>query len=38
MALNTFLKDCNNNEPKIKGLALRTLCALKITSALEYVK
>jgi AP-4 complex subunit beta-1 len=38
MALNTFLKDCNNSDPKIRGLALRTLCSLKIPSALEYIQ
>lgn len=38
MALNTFLKDCNNNDAKIRGLALRTLCSLKIPSALEYIQ
>lgn len=29
LAVNTFLKDMNNPNPKIKGLALRSLCALK---------
>jgi len=38
MALNTFLKDCNNSDAKIRGLALRTLCSLKIPSALEYIQ
>lgn len=38
MALNTFLKDCVSPDAKIKGLALRTLCSLKISSALEYIQ
>lgn len=29
MAINTFLKDLKNNNPKIRGLALRSLCSLK---------
>ena len=37
MAINTFLKDCQNNDPKIRGLALRYLCNLKIDSAVEYM-
>lgn len=38
MALNTFLKDCASIDGKIRGLALRTLCSLKISSALEYIQ
>ncbi len=30
MAVNTYLKDCQNSDPKIRGLALRNLCNLKI--------
>ena len=29
LAINTFLKDLKNNNPKIRGLALRSLCSLK---------
>ncbi len=28
-AINTFLRDLKNNNPKIRGLALRSLCSLK---------
>lgn len=38
MALNTFLKDCASPDGKIRGLALRTLCSLKVPSALEYIQ
>jgi len=29
LAINTFLKDIKNDNPKIRGLALRSLCSLK---------
>ncbi len=29
LAINTFLKDLKNSNPKIRGLALRSLCSLK---------
>lgn len=38
MALNTFLKDCGSPNGIIRGLALRSLCSLKIQSALEYIE
>jgi AP-4 complex subunit beta-1 len=38
MAINTFMKDCRHIEGKIRGLALKTLCSLQISTALEYVK
>jgi AP-4 complex subunit beta-1 len=36
LAINTFLKDLKNNNPKIRGLALRSLCSLKFKGAYEY--
>lgn len=38
MAINTFLKDCAAKDGKTRGLALRTLCSLRVPVALEYVK
>ena len=29
LAVNTFLKELKNKDPKIRGLALRSLCSLK---------
>lgn len=37
MAINTFLKDLKNNNPKIRGLALRSLCSLKYDISLNYL-
>ena len=37
MAINTFLKDCNHKEGKIRGLALRSLCSLRFSGSFEYL-
>ena len=38
MAINTFLKDIKNNvDPKVRGLALRSLCSLRVESIFEYL-
>jgi AP-4 complex subunit beta-1 len=36
LAINTFLKDIKNQNPKIRGLALRSLCSLKFKGSYEY--
>ena len=36
LAINTFLKDLKNENAKIRGLALRSLCSLKYKSAYDY--
>jgi AP-4 complex subunit beta-1 len=36
LAINTFLNDLKNDNPKIRGLALRNLCSLKFKGAYEY--
>ena len=36
LAINTFIKDMGNPNPKIRGLALRSLCSLKFKGAYEY--
>ena len=41
MAINTFCKDCkrtSNPDPKIRGLALRNLCSLRFSGAIEYIQ
>ena len=37
MAINTFRKDCQHSDAKIRGLALRNLCSLKFSGAFEYM-
>lgn len=37
MAINTFLKDCNHKDGKIRGLALRSLCSLRFAGSFEYL-
>ncbi|KAL4481626.1 hypothetical protein ABPG74_007715 [Tetrahymena malaccensis] len=37
MAINTFIKDCDNKDPKVKGLALRSLCSLRFSGSFEYL-
>lgn len=40
MAINTFHKDCKrtNPDPKIRGLALRSLCSLRFQGVSEYIQ
>lgn len=38
MAINTFLKDCENPDGRIKGNALKTLCSLQTDNSLEFMK
>lgn len=37
MAINTFVKDCGDKDPKVKGLALRSLCSLRFAGSSEYL-
>lgn len=37
MAINTFRKDCNHKEGKIRGLALRSLCSLRFSGSFDYL-
>jgi len=37
MAINTFLKDIDHKDEKIRGLALRYLCSLRFIGAYEYL-
>eukprot|EP00551_Chaetoceros_affinis_P006759 CAMPEP_0203673600 /NCGR_PEP_ID=MMETSP0090-20130426/13165_1 /ASSEMBLY_ACC=CAM_ASM_001088 /TAXON_ID=426623 /ORGANISM="Chaetoceros affinis, Strain CCMP159" /LENGTH=837 /DNA_ID=CAMNT_0050539295 /DNA_START=360 /DNA_END=2873 /DNA_ORIENTATION=+ len=37
MCTNTLTKDCNNDDPMVRGLALRSLCSLRLPEMVEYV-
>lgn len=37
MCINTLLNDCRNEDPMVRGLALRSLCSLRLESILEYI-
>ncbi|CAD8171016.1 unnamed protein product [Paramecium octaurelia] len=37
MAISTFQKDCKHNDPKIRGFALRNLCSLSFSGAIEFL-
>mmetsp|Transcript_24163 Transcript_24163/g.62817 ORF Transcript_24163/g.62817 Transcript_24163/m.62817 type:complete len:701 (+) Transcript_24163:309-2411(+) len=37
LTINTLQKDCQDMDPKLRGLALRTLCSLKVGNLLEYL-
>ncbi len=37
MCINTLQRGCSNEDPMARGLALRSLCGLRIASAVEYM-
>ncbi len=37
MCTNTLTKDCNNDDPMVRGLALRSLCSLRLPQMVEYI-
>ena len=37
MAINTFMKDLKHKSERVRGLALRNLCNLKIDGAFDYM-
>jgi len=37
MCTNTLTKDCANDDPMVRGLALRSLCSLRLPQMVEYV-
>lgn len=37
LTINTLHKDCRDEDPMVRGLALRSLCGLQLESVLEYV-
>jgi vesicle coat complex subunit len=37
LSINTLLKDCRDEAPLIRGLALRNLCSLRVPNLIEYL-
>jgi vesicle coat complex subunit len=37
LAINQLHKDCKDQDPTVRGLALRSLCSLRVHNYLEYV-
>ncbi|ETV70018.1 hypothetical protein H257_14379 [Aphanomyces astaci] len=37
LCINTLLTDCRNEDPLVRGLALRSLCSLRLETMLEYI-
>lgn len=37
MCTNTLQKDCGNEDPMVRGLALRALCGLNLPQMIEYI-
>ena len=37
MCTNTLQKDCSNDDPMVRGLALRALCSLRLPEMVEYI-
>ena len=37
LTINMLLKDCGDQDPTIRGLALRSLCSLRISNLTEYL-
>jgi AP-4 complex subunit beta-1 len=38
MCINSLRRECENEDPMVRGLALRSLCNLRMPSILEYVE
>lgn len=38
MCINSLRRECENDDPMVRGLALRSLCNLRLESILEYVE
>eukprot|EP00607_Mallomonas_marina_P010992 CAMPEP_0182423356 /NCGR_PEP_ID=MMETSP1167-20130531/9325_1 /TAXON_ID=2988 /ORGANISM="Mallomonas Sp, Strain CCMP3275" /LENGTH=891 /DNA_ID=CAMNT_0024602253 /DNA_START=64 /DNA_END=2739 /DNA_ORIENTATION=+ len=38
MCINTLRRECDNEDPMIRGLALRSLCNLRLESVIEYIE
>lgn len=37
LAVNTLQRDCADDDPMVRGLALRSLCSLRVPNLVEYV-
>mmetsp|Transcript_12750 Transcript_12750/g.28324 ORF Transcript_12750/g.28324 Transcript_12750/m.28324 type:complete len:682 (+) Transcript_12750:125-2170(+) len=38
MCINSLRRECENEDPTVRGLALRSLCSLRLESILEYIE
>jgi AP-4 complex subunit beta-1 len=38
MAIASYQRDCKHPEPKIRGMALRSLCSLRFSGSFEYMQ
>ncbi|KAL8433141.1 hypothetical protein ACSSS7_004118 [Eimeria intestinalis] len=38
LAVNTFQKDCGDHDPRLRGLAIRSLCSLRVPDMVEYIE
>ncbi|XP_077997487.1 AP-4 complex subunit beta-1-like [Glandiceps talaboti] len=38
LAVNTLCKDCSDPNPMVRGLALRTMCSLRLPNLVEYTE
>lgn len=38
LAINTFQKDCRDEDPMVRGLALRSFCSLRLPNIVEYLQ
>ncbi|XP_030829954.1 AP-4 complex subunit beta-1 [Strongylocentrotus purpuratus] len=38
LAINCLLKDCQDSNPMVRGMALRTLCSLRLPLLMEYIE
>jgi len=38
LAINTFQKDCRDEDPMVRGLALRSFCSLRLNNIIEYLQ
>lgn len=37
LTINLLSKDCRDQDPHVRGLALRTLCSLRVANLVEYL-
>lgn len=37
LTINLLTKDCKDQDPTIRGLALRSLCQLRVANLIEYI-
>eukprot|EP00004_Rigifila_ramosa_P004716 TRINITY_DN1519_c0_g1_i2.p1 TRINITY_DN1519_c0_g1~~TRINITY_DN1519_c0_g1_i2.p1 ORF type:complete len:619 (-),score=155.73 TRINITY_DN1519_c0_g1_i2:573-2258(-) len=37
LAVNTLQNDCKNENPMVRGLALRSMCSLRLSNLVEYI-